>query len=207
MALADRLKELRKREKITQRQLAENTGIPFQSIVNYENGRREPNNKAMVALEKYFNVTGSYLRGETDDPEYPYWDMPGAAELLKENYAFLFQQLSENTGTASEEIRQCIADALTQINNILRSDNEGYKLQGALLMRSCCVNAGNFMANCRVADRTSTDSTRERGFALAMISDAFKDAGDYFYPHSVSGARTYSEKDGFDRERIEYFSK
>lgn len=66
MNIAGRLKELRLAAGVTQKELAASTGIALQSIINYENGRREPNSKAMVALERYFNVSGEYLRGEVD---------------------------------------------------------------------------------------------------------------------------------------------
>lgn len=66
MNIAERLKELRIAAGVTQKELASSTGIALQSIINYENGRREPNSKAMVALERYFNVSGEFLRGEVD---------------------------------------------------------------------------------------------------------------------------------------------
>jgi len=60
------LKKLRKDAGLTQKELANQTGLSLRSIINYENGLREPNSKAMVALEKYFNVSGEFLRGEVD---------------------------------------------------------------------------------------------------------------------------------------------
>lgn len=64
--LSLRIKELRTERGITQRQLAADIGVSYGSVVDYENGRREPNSKAMVALERYFEVSGEYLRGEVD---------------------------------------------------------------------------------------------------------------------------------------------
>ena len=64
--LSQRLKELRAEKGITQKQLASEIGVSYGSIVDYENGRREPNSKAMAALERYFQVSGEYLRGEVD---------------------------------------------------------------------------------------------------------------------------------------------
>ena len=64
--LSQRLKELRADKGITQKQLASEIGVSYGSIVDYENGRREPNSKAMAALERYFKVSGEYLRGEVD---------------------------------------------------------------------------------------------------------------------------------------------
>ena len=51
MALSDMLKKLRKEKGLTQKELAEKAGLPLRSIINYENEIREPNAKALVALE------------------------------------------------------------------------------------------------------------------------------------------------------------
>ena len=62
--LSQNLKALRKEKGLTQAQLAKHTGLSMSAIRSYENGLREPNSKAMAALESYFHVTGEYLRGE-----------------------------------------------------------------------------------------------------------------------------------------------
>lgn len=64
--LPDVLKYLRNDLGLTQKQLAKETGLSLSSIVSYENGLREPNSKAMAVLERYFSVSGEYLRGELD---------------------------------------------------------------------------------------------------------------------------------------------
>ena len=66
MPVSDNLKSLRKNAGLTQKELAEKSGLPLRSIINYENGLREPNSKAMAALERFFGVSGEYLRGEED---------------------------------------------------------------------------------------------------------------------------------------------
>lgn len=70
MSINKKLRELRKSAGLTQRELANKTGISLRAIINYENGLREPNSKAMVALEKFFNVSGEFLRGEADKSEF-----------------------------------------------------------------------------------------------------------------------------------------
>ncbi|SFL61925.1 Helix-turn-helix [[Clostridium] innocuum] len=69
--IANRIKELRKEKGLTQKQLSEVTGLGYKAIANYEIGFREPNSKAMAALEDYFQVSGKYLRGETDERTIP----------------------------------------------------------------------------------------------------------------------------------------
>ena len=58
---AIRLQQLRKARGLTQKQLAEQSRLSYNSIIGYENGRSEPNCKALVSLEKIFNVSGSYF--------------------------------------------------------------------------------------------------------------------------------------------------
>lgn len=67
--MAQRIRELRKAKGLTQAQLGEKVNLKETAIRSYENGLREPNSKAMAALERYFGVSGEYLRGETD------WDI------------------------------------------------------------------------------------------------------------------------------------
>lgn len=85
--LAKQLKDLRVMKGITQRQLALETGISYASIVDYENGRREPNSKAMAALERYFKVSGEFLRGEVTQHEY----LKNSEEILQ-NFDGLIEQ-------------------------------------------------------------------------------------------------------------------
>lgn len=67
--MAQRIRELRKAKGLTQAQLGEKVNLKETAIRSYENGLREPNSKAMAALERYFGVSGEYLRGESD------WDI------------------------------------------------------------------------------------------------------------------------------------
>lgn len=69
--MSKRICELRKKLSLTQKQLADETGLSLSAIKSYETAKREPNSKAMAALEQYFNVSGGYLRGDTDDPTPP----------------------------------------------------------------------------------------------------------------------------------------
>lgn len=66
MTIGETLKALRSSHGITQKDLSAATGIPLQSIINYENDRREPSFKATVALERYFGITCSDLLGESE---------------------------------------------------------------------------------------------------------------------------------------------
>lgn len=77
MGVAQRLKDLREAAGLSQAELARETGLTRKSIINYENGYREPNSKAMAALERYSHVSGEFLRGDLDAQRF----MDGADEI------------------------------------------------------------------------------------------------------------------------------
>jgi len=61
--LARNIQRLRKARGWTQDELADASGISMPAIRAYENDLREPNCKALVALERVFQVTGAQLYG------------------------------------------------------------------------------------------------------------------------------------------------
>lgn len=103
---AKRLKELRTERGLTQKQLAAETGLGYGSIVDYENGRREPNSKAMVALERFFNVSGEYLYGEIDRDTF--LENSAAIQGRLDELIVLFQAFKQDFDRASQA-RQMLA--------------------------------------------------------------------------------------------------
>jgi len=67
----NRLKEMRKKNKVTQDDVALFLNIQRASYTNIENGKREPDIETMKKIAKYFNTTVSYLINETNDPSPP----------------------------------------------------------------------------------------------------------------------------------------
>ena len=65
----ERLVELRKARRLTQRQVAEGTHITEVAVQNYESGRRKPSYDILIALADYFDVSLDYLVGRSDVPE------------------------------------------------------------------------------------------------------------------------------------------
>ncbi len=63
---AERLKELRLEKGLTQKQLAQNTGLSKSAIDFWEREQRVPNANAVVVLAKFFGVTSDYLLGLED---------------------------------------------------------------------------------------------------------------------------------------------
>lgn len=64
-----RLKELRKKKKLSQIRLAMELNLSQNSISRYETLEREAGYETLIQIADYFNVSLDYLLGRTDDPE------------------------------------------------------------------------------------------------------------------------------------------
>ncbi|MBQ7326710.1 MAG: helix-turn-helix transcriptional regulator [Clostridia bacterium] len=64
-----RLKELRKKKKISQLKLALDLNMNQNSISRYENLEREADYNTLIKFADYFNVSLDYLLGRTDNPK------------------------------------------------------------------------------------------------------------------------------------------
>ena len=64
----DMLKYLRKREGISQAELALRLGITPAAIGNYETGTRELPFELAITLAKFYNVSLDYMAGLTNNP-------------------------------------------------------------------------------------------------------------------------------------------
>ena len=62
-----RLKELRKKKKISQLKLAMDLNMNQNTISRYENMEREAGYDVLIKIADYFNVSLDYLLGRTDD--------------------------------------------------------------------------------------------------------------------------------------------
>lgn len=61
MEIGERIKELRKREKISQADLAKKIGVSSGNVGDWERGRAKPGSDALISLMNYFNVTCDWL--------------------------------------------------------------------------------------------------------------------------------------------------
>jgi len=64
----ERLKELRFHSHRTQKQVADDLGMTFSALSQYETGKRKPKNDVLMHLASYFNVSVDYLLGLDDNP-------------------------------------------------------------------------------------------------------------------------------------------
>lgn len=66
-SFSERLKMLRTKEKLTQKQLAEKLGISSGSVIAYEKTTKVPSIDVCVKIATFFNVSMDWLCGLTDD--------------------------------------------------------------------------------------------------------------------------------------------
>lgn len=62
----ERLKALRKKTKLTQKQIAEALNIKQPTYAQWENGRTKPKGETLEKFADFFNVSTDYLLGKTD---------------------------------------------------------------------------------------------------------------------------------------------
>lgn len=66
MKFAERLKELRLQQNISQMELALSTGLSQSAIAKWELSKTEPTASALITLSKYFEESVDYLLGLSD---------------------------------------------------------------------------------------------------------------------------------------------
>lgn len=64
-----RLKELRKKKKISQLKLAMDLNMSQNNISRYETGQHEADYSTLIQIADYFNVSVDYLLERTDNPK------------------------------------------------------------------------------------------------------------------------------------------
>lgn len=69
VSFAERLRQCRKENNNTQKQIARAIGTIEQNYQRYERGTQQPTLPVLVALADYFDVSLDYLVGRSDNPE------------------------------------------------------------------------------------------------------------------------------------------
>ena len=57
MSIGEKIKELRKREKLNQEEFGKKVGISKNAVWNYENGKREPSLEILTKISKAFDMS------------------------------------------------------------------------------------------------------------------------------------------------------
>lgn len=69
MNFPEKLKKLRKDNKLTQKETAQELNITERNYQHYEAGTQKPSFDGLINLCTFFNVSADYLLGLTDNPE------------------------------------------------------------------------------------------------------------------------------------------
>lgn len=192
---SNRIKELRKAHGLSQAQLAIETGLSVHSINSYESGRREPNSKAMACLEQYFNVSGAYLRGETDDPSSTLWESPSTLDELKKIDVSLLPGLLESYQKASPETQFYVRGALAYIANALHVEDAEFQRRSTYLLEHFCNIAYDFARNYqqeaqRGEEGLKIDFAKAYNFYMKLLSADLVDTQQYYFPSSPDPRRS-----------------
>jgi len=67
--LATRLIELKEKNNVLQKDIANSVGLSLRSYQRYEYGERNPTSDILIKLADYFDVSLDYLVGRSDDPK------------------------------------------------------------------------------------------------------------------------------------------
>ena len=65
---AEKIKELRKKNKVTQKAIAQAVDMTERAYQDLEYGKFKPNHDNIIRLADFFDVSADYLLGRTDDP-------------------------------------------------------------------------------------------------------------------------------------------
>lgn len=67
MGFPERLKELRLKKGLTQKEIAEEFGIKQPNYQQWESGKRKPSSETLEKFANFFDVTMDYLSGNEED--------------------------------------------------------------------------------------------------------------------------------------------
>lgn len=67
--MGNKLKNLRKQRRLTQKQVADRIGLAISAVSSYEAGTRYPSYDILIKLARIYHVSTDYLLGMTDKKE------------------------------------------------------------------------------------------------------------------------------------------
>ena len=109
----NRIAELRKKKKLSQAQLAKETGLTRQAVSLYEIGKREPKLETWIKLADFFDVSVSYLQGISENSE-PLFTLGSSATELKGMIDFFDSQTKGDKSLSPNELIKKIKQLPTE---------------------------------------------------------------------------------------------
>lgn len=154
MELKNIIKELRKKNNLTQAEVGEAIGVSPDTIRSYEAGRREPSSQNMVALERFFNVSGAFLRGEVEDQELSKYEDPTIIKEIDDVLSPLANKIIELAKADTDENRELCFNILVEIKSIFGIKNPQNKTMILDLVASSIHSLNNNVNRYSEEDKT-----------------------------------------------------
>lgn len=106
MTLGERLRSLREKAGLTQKELASHLNVPNQNISNYERGFRQPDYETLQKLADYYDVSTDYLLGRMDISKKENSDDKEMIEFFKNpELNLFFKEMADSPEEQIEELR------------------------------------------------------------------------------------------------------
>lgn len=125
--MSNRIKELRVKHKLTQKQFSEQINIPVTTLAQYERGEREPKLATWQKLADFFGVDVPYLQGLNNFNIAPLPKLNDQAikdqemlEFLSDPFNFYNEELPYKLSKRNEDI----LETMTNLFNLLKDDFE-----------------------------------------------------------------------------------
>lgn len=90
MTLSEKLFMLRKKNGLSQEQLAEQLGVSRQAISKWESGQSVPENEKMIAISNYFQVSLDYLMKDSEPQEQSSMDQTTIPVITSKHHSWIF---------------------------------------------------------------------------------------------------------------------
>ena len=111
---ADRLKEIRNKRGLYQKDIAKELGTKDNTISRWERGENRPDDQVIIYLAKFLGVTYAYLIGATDDPTEPILTDEEIAAAKRQEEQEDEEQMLIQYRLLSPEMKKMIRDMTTR---------------------------------------------------------------------------------------------
>lgn len=113
--MSNRISELRQKNRLTQKELADKLNINYSVLSRIETGERSVRDDELLAIADFFNVTTDYLLGRSSNPKLSRkneLDIHRDLEAMKENFNKGALQMQLDGEELDDEVIQYILDNL-----------------------------------------------------------------------------------------------
>ena len=126
----ERLKELRIKNNMTQKNLAEKLNVTQTAINYWENGKREPSLEVLIKLAEFFQVSVDYLiNSKTEKDHFNELNINSNIEIQSEKFGFKAISVTEENIKKYPEYFNIVFDKAVEM---LIESSENYQLYDAM---------------------------------------------------------------------------